>query len=163
MDPLVVSDVGFSTLHDGGLDPQLDIVFIHGLQGHPRETWSHSINVTPSAKPKSKFLGIGSQSRTPSQNRESPDHAPPDPLLGLWPAKVLSLDFPNARILTYGYDSRVSNFFGGAASQNDWVTIAGGFLNDLAAERVAARKRPLIIVSHSMGGLITKEVCTSLH
>lgn len=157
MDPVVIHDVGFSTLHDGGLDPQLDIVFIHGLQGHPRETWSHSINVTQPAKPKSKFLSIGSRSRTPSPS------SPPDPLLGLWQVKVLSLDFPNARILTYGYDSRVSQFFGGAANQNDWLTIAGGFLNDLAAERVAARKRPLIIVSHSMGGLITKEVGTSLH
>jgi hypothetical protein len=162
-DPLKVRDVGFTTLHDGGLHPQLDIVFIHGIQGHPHETWSHSVTVPQSSKPKSTFLGIGrSRSRTPSGATESPNQTPPpDPLSGLWPAKLLSLDFPDARILTYGYDSRVSNFFGGAANQNDMVTIAGGFLNDLAAERVAARKRPLIIVSHSMGGLITKEVCTS--
>lgn len=161
-DHLEVDDVGFTTLHEGGLDPQLDVVFIHGIQGHPSETWSHRMTVPLPAKIKSKFPGIGrSRLETPTGGTESPNNAPsPDPLSGLWPAKVLSLDFPNARILTYGYDSRVSNFFGGAASQNNIVTIAGGFLNDLAAERLDARKRPLIIVSHSMGGLITKEVYT---
>lgn len=76
----------------------------------------------------------------------------------MWPVSCLSKDFPDARIMTYGYDSRVSNFFGGGANQNDMITIANGFLNDLAAERVDARERPLIIISHSMGGLITKEV-----
>jgi hypothetical protein len=77
----------------------------------------------------------------------------------MWPAKLLSKDFPDARILTYGYDSQVSHFFGGGASQNDMITIANGFLNELAAERVGARGRDLMIISHSMGGLITKEVC----
>jgi esterase/lipase superfamily enzyme len=76
----------------------------------------------------------------------------------MWPANLLRKDFPNARILTYGYDSQVSNFFGGGANQNDMITIANGFLNDLAAERADARGRDLIIISHSMGGLITKEV-----
>lgn len=162
MGPSNVRDLGFTTLHEGGLSPQLDIAFIHGIQGHPRSTWSHSMTVPKAPKTKSSFPRIGrSRSKTPLGATEVFNQTSPlDPLSGLWPAKILSLDFPDARILTYGYDSRVSNFFGGAASQNDIVTIARGFLNDLAAERVAARKRPLIIVSHSMGGLVTKEVYT---
>lgn len=158
MGPPHVRDFGFTILHDGGSHPQLDLVFIHGIQGHPRRTWSHS--VTP--KPRTNFWSsYPFRSRNPAGGTESPNQtAPLDPFSGLWPAKILSLDFPDARILTYGYDSCVSNFFGGATSQNNIVTLAGGFLNDLATERAETWKRPLIIVSHSMGGLVTKEVCT---
>ncbi|KAJ6104864.1 hypothetical protein N7486_003553 [Penicillium sp. IBT 16267x] len=153
-----VRERGVSVIHDGGSNADFDVVFIHGIQGHPINTWTY--HSTKADTPKQKgFLGLGiNRSRTPSLQRSGTGQGDPqDVPTGMWPATLLRKDFPNARILTYGYDSQVSNFFGGGANQNDMFTIANGFLNDLAAERVNARGRDLIIISHSMGGLITKE------
>ncbi|KAK5025638.1 hypothetical protein LTS07_007842 [Exophiala sideris] len=154
-----VTERGFTIIHDGGSRPDFDIVFIHGIQGHPLRTWTHDLTQTDAPKSR-RFLGLGkSRSGTLSRDRSrSGQGRHQDFHAGFWPAHLLKKDFPNARILTYGYDSKVSNFFGGGANQNDIVTIANGFLNDLAAQRVGGRGRDMMIVSHSMGGLITKEV-----
>lgn len=157
--PIHVREHGLSVIYDGGVSPDFDIVFIHGVQGHPIKTWTYDSTQTNTPKRKG-FLGLGkSRSRTPSRQRsgtgrEDLQNVP----TGMWPANQLSKDFPNARILTYGYDSQVSNFFGGGVNQNNMITIANGFLNDLAAERADTRGRDLMFISHSMGGLITKEV-----
>jgi len=153
---IIVRDAGFTTLYTGGDRPELDIVLIHGIQGHPIDTWTYpQVELKP---PKWKgILGMG-RSRSTTPVGDSRPGTPPDVPLGMWPANLLSKDFKTARILTYGYDSQASNFFGSGANKNDMVTIANGFLNDIANMRVDARGRPLLIVSHSMGGLITKEV-----
>ncbi|KAK5087257.1 hypothetical protein LTR70_007374 [Exophiala xenobiotica] len=157
--PVPIRDAGFTLLHDGGVRPEFDIVLIHGIQGHPIDTWTFNsaVEVQPT-KPK-KILGFErSKSSTPSRAQSDSRSATPRVVPpGMWPASSLNNDFPSARIMTYGYDSRVSNFFRGGTNQNDMITIANGFLNDLAAERAVARGRPLMIISHSMGGLITKE------
>jgi hypothetical protein len=157
--PVPVRDFGFTVLHKGGAKIDIDLIFIHGIQGHPAETWASTEE--PQLVKRKRFLGIPtSRSRTLSEERSRSPVAQ-DANSGLWLATLLHDDFPNARILTYGYDSHVSNFFKGSANKNDIITIANGFLNELAAERSQARGRPMIIVSHSMGGLITKEVGSS--
>jgi hypothetical protein len=103
-------------------------VFIHGIQGHPQKTWTH-----PKTISKSKTEGI------------------------YWPRDLLSNDFPNVRILTYGYDSHVSRFFA-ATNQSGIFSHGQKFLRALKRERQEAPKRPLIFLAHSLGGIITKEV-----
>ncbi|QMW44237.1 hypothetical protein G4B11_007657 [Aspergillus flavus] len=36
----ILKDTGFTVLHEGHSNPELDIVFVHGLQGHPEKTWT---------------------------------------------------------------------------------------------------------------------------
>jgi len=157
--PVHVREYGFTIIHDGGFNPDFDIVFIHSIQGHPLKTWTYDLKETGTPKRKG-FLGLGkSRARTPSRDLSVGDPGrSQDVPAGFWPATLLVKDFPNARILTYGYDSQVSNFFGHGANQNNIIEIANGFLNDLAGQRLDTRGRDMMIVSHSMGGLITKEV-----
>jgi len=95
----------------------LDIIFVHGLTGDLKVTWSH-------------------------------------PTGGFWPA-WLAEDFPAANIYTAGYDSSVFSSFmkGGGASLVDRATI----LLDRLASR-PSRGRPILFVTHSLGGLIVKQM-----
>jgi hypothetical protein len=52
-----------------------------------------------------------------------------------WP-KALAVDFPDARILTYGYDSDITHFFK-VANQNNITTHARGLLSAVQAERIS--------------------------
>lgn len=62
-----------------------------------------------------------------------------------------------ARILTYGYDAYVLR--GSVASSNRLLDHATNLLNDLTTDRAicSASSRPLVLVAHSMGGLVCKE------
>ncbi|GMG07801.1 unnamed protein product [Aspergillus oryzae var. brunneus] len=35
-----INDSGFTVLQDAVHNPEVDIIFVHGLQGHPEKTWS---------------------------------------------------------------------------------------------------------------------------
>jgi pimeloyl-ACP methyl ester carboxylesterase len=76
-----------------------------------------------------------------------------------WPKTLLPTEFPNcrARIMTYGYDAYIVRW--GAASSNQLIDHAITFLQKISADREKARgtARPLIIVAHSLGGLVTKQ------
>ena len=156
---------GLTLLATGGDNPLFDIVFIHGLQGHPEHTWTHVEKVQREESKDSddsgtagnsvhksifrkgfRSVGIGKQ----TEQRE---------VRTFWPRDILPNDFPRARILTYGYASQVSCFFGKGKPNHDNLTENGRrFLNALAAERYEEQGRPLIILTHSLGGLIVKSV-----
>jgi pimeloyl-ACP methyl ester carboxylesterase len=73
-----------------------------------------------------------------------------------WPAQ-LRKDIPEARIMVYGYDTA----FKIALSQNRTTikAIAEIFVSRLVDYRQEAlRDRPLILVAHSLGGLVVKRV-----
>lgn len=75
-----------------------------------------------------------------------------------WPKTLLPSRLQNARILTYGYDAYVVRK-GGATGTNRLIDHASNLLHDLTADRAAcnASSRPLILVAHSLGGLVCKE------
>ena len=52
-----------------------------------------------------------------------------------WPAEILPLDYTDIRVLTYGYDSRVTKYFGGAANQSNIDAYGRDFLTDLEGVR----------------------------
>jgi hypothetical protein len=76
---------------------------------------------------------------------------------------LLSTDFQNARILTYGYDSRVSHFFSGPTNQNNISAHGRSLLNALELYRREFPKRPILFIVHSLGGIILKEVSCVLN
>lgn len=75
-----------------------------------------------------------------------------------WPRDILPQHLPHARILTFGYDAYVVRARDQVASI-DIAHHANDFLNCLANERMDSRsaKRPLILVAHSLGGLLCKD------
>jgi hypothetical protein len=82
-----------------------DIIFVHGLQGHPQETWQAH---TESPAGKRSFFGLGKRKR--GECGKSSDTV-------FWPTDILPDNYANVRILTYGYDSHVSHYFKGPANK----------------------------------------------
>ncbi|CAI4213165.1 unnamed protein product [Parascedosporium putredinis] len=75
-----------------------------------------------------------------------------------WPAHLLKNDVPRTRIVTFGYDADVVHFWA-AASQNRIRNHATNLVNALAQlrERTDTEDRPLIFVTHSLGGLVFED------
>jgi len=71
---------------------------------------------------------------------------------------LLSTDCQSARILTFGYDSRVSHFFSGPTNQNNISAHGRSLLNALELYRRESPKRPIVFIAHSLGGIILKKI-----
>lgn len=154
----LVEEEGFTILASGGSKPLFDIVFIHGLQGHPETTWTHvevkEDQVTPNDN-RSRRTIVGKALHLLRHNNSVPTKE----IRTFWPRDVLPSDFPSARILTYGYASKISYFFGSDKPSHENMTENGRtFMNGLAAHRSQAMERPLMLITHSLGGLIVKAV-----
>lgn len=146
--PAKVRDEGFTELSKGE-DPSHDIVFIHGLQGHPKKTWLYGEAEPPREHRFSLRIRPGYKQQS-STGARSPC---------FWPEDLLGRDFKNCRISTYGYDSRICNFFGGAANQANIFDHGRSLLHALEHHRrEEASQRPIIFVVHSLGGLVLKDV-----
>ena len=75
-----------------------------------------------------------------------------------WPRDLLPSDIPNARVLSFGYDTQVRHFSGASPSHNTVRDFAGDFLIALESKRRDEPTRPLIFVVHSLGGIVVKEM-----
>ncbi|KAF5639076.1 ankyrin repeat [Fusarium sp. NRRL 52700] len=105
----------------------VDIVAIHGLNGHRDKTW------------------IDKATR----------------LNWLEDKECLQKDFPAARILTFGYNSRT--YF--SRSISDVRDFSSELLAALKAWRrsAAEQSRPLVFICHSLGGLVFKQAVIHAH
>ncbi|RDW85418.1 hypothetical protein BP5796_03743 [Coleophoma crateriformis] len=173
-----VEDTGFTTLYDGsgydGEDGLVDIILVHGLGGHPEQTWS-----TASLSAQSQQTSSGSDQRL-SRDWISTSRG----IQGetFWPADFLPLDFPRARILSWGYDSNVERFFSGAAEKGMYYSHAKDLLSDLSDIRARdvvsppnthkrqsnlltkqQRRRPVIWITHGLGCIIIQEALLHAH
>ncbi|KAK7419112.1 hypothetical protein QQZ08_010982 [Neonectria magnoliae] len=63
-----------------------------------------------------------------------------------------------ARVMVYGYESRVAR----SKSMQNLEDLATSFHNSLLALASAATTKPIILVAHSLGGLIVKQTLISL-
>jgi hypothetical protein len=87
----------------------------------------------PKAEQKSRHLLIPSslvRKRSRSLSKGTRESAQ-----DFWPRDFLSSDLPKTRILTWGYDSHVSKFFGGAADQSNLFGHAKNLLYTFAGLR----------------------------
>ncbi|CCA76296.1 hypothetical protein PIIN_10291 [Serendipita indica DSM 11827] len=113
---LKIKDLKFLELV-AGIDPVVDIIAIHGFDGHRVNTWVAD-NGT------------------------------------LWLRDLLPSEFPNARILAYGYDadSRSGQWASTQAVQQHALGLAGALLH----RRKDVPYRPIIFLVHGLGGIILK-------
>ncbi|RBA20242.1 hypothetical protein FPRO05_08687 [Fusarium proliferatum] len=103
--------------------PEIDLIFVHGLGGNSRKTWSKS---------------FADQSH-------------------FWPEDWLSRDpaFRNVRIHSYGYDSY---YLKGKEDCLNVHHIGKSFLGAVSiAPCIANSKTYIIVIGHSMGGLVMKK------
>ncbi|KAF1355298.1 hypothetical protein BDV97DRAFT_277421, partial [Delphinella strobiligena] len=72
-----------------------------------------------------------------------------------WP-QILARTISKARVMTYGYDADVMNFFD-TTNGNGLRGYGRQFLMELTAERKSSPTRRLILIAHSLGGLVVEE------
>ncbi|KAL4783349.1 hypothetical protein BJX76DRAFT_330123 [Aspergillus varians] len=75
-----------------------------------------------------------------------------------WPVHLLPKDFPEARVLSFGYDADVARFLA-PVGQCNLREHATSLLNDIAAFRHndGNVRRKIIFIAHSLGGLVVKK------
>lgn len=74
-----------------------------------------------------------------------------------WRKHLLPSTLPKARILVFGYDTRMRHALGPRANNTTVYGFASELLESLAARRRSQPCRPLTFVAHSLGGIIVKE------
>ncbi|OCK90600.1 uncharacterized protein K441DRAFT_409047, partial [Cenococcum geophilum 1.58] len=74
-----------------------------------------------------------------------------------WPRDLIPLTAPNARVLTYSYDTHIRHKLGPPVNKNTVYDIAWDFLVALEAERRAEPLRPALFIVHGLGGVVVKE------
>jgi len=128
-----VEAVGFSTIADPST-ANLDLVFVHGPQGHPEKTWTTN---------KSSLIGRQGHSKQEAV---------------FWPLDLLSKHpiLKNVRILTWGYNTQIDSFFGFSERYKDIRMLADDLVVALGEKRKENPTRPLIFVAHSLGGMLVK-------
>ena len=74
-----------------------------------------------------------------------------------WPSELLRQDLPDTRILSFGYDADIVNFWN-PASNSRLSSHAENLVGDLVRERerTETETRKILFVAHSLGGLVTE-------
>ena len=136
------------------------IILIHGLNGHPRNTWTCTENTEPCMEATSDDRYTNG-TQTDSERRLSKKRRI-DPLETkrevFWPRELLSEVFPQARILTWGYNVQLKHMFT-STSKESIFQHAGVLLSDLALLRTSSadKQKHLIFIAHSLGGIVVKD------
>ncbi|KAI1118919.1 hypothetical protein F5Y14DRAFT_438398 [Nemania sp. NC0429] len=165
-----VQRIGFTRLsHSDAKEagfPKVNIIFVHGLRGHPQTTWEHrkreateQTTETPPKRP--RFTTIFPPGRTASNNaivnedRVENRGGPSKEHKVFWPRDYLPEDVPEAEIWTYGYNADV---IGGLFQANNQNSISQHG-RDLAVvlEREIQNEAPIVFVAHSLGGIVVKD------
>ena len=82
-----------------------------------------------------------------------------------WPEDFLAEDFADLRIMTYGYDSKLENFFG-TVPRHNLFTLAGNLLTSVANKRtscVSIKDRPKLSLSFLIWGNTVVNASSVLH
>ncbi|EXJ54137.1 hypothetical protein A1O7_09474 [Cladophialophora yegresii CBS 114405] len=141
--------------------PNLDVVFVHGFNGHPERTWLHRGDANSQSSDSSRDysderprkIQKAFDSFKASRSRTSRDRK------GVyWPRDLLPESLPYARVLAYGYDAHLGHRLGPSHSQKSVYDFAKDFLLELEAVRRSHPKRPLVFIAHSLGGIVVKEM-----
>lgn len=114
------------------------MVFVHGLQGHPKKTWTAKCELDTTTSASSNH-GV-SKSRNilgTIRRRLGPSSGCDQTAIHevFWPESLLPQHCPSARIMTWGYDSVITKFFGGPSNQNTFYDHANDLFWALKRQR----------------------------
>ncbi|KAH6662740.1 SesB protein [Halenospora varia] len=131
---------GLTELYDAGKEAKVDIVFVHGLRGHPQKTWE-GVNPDPDVEEEDKVV--------------------------FWPRALLRNTIKECRIFTYGYPTDFATFYPIITPQSishmsidNHSTLLIHKLGNVRGEDGTAT-RPIIFVAHSLGGLVAANALAS--
>ena len=132
-----INELGLTLLATGGPRPKLDVVLVHGLQGHPEKTWTFNAKAKTEhpkrdGKPH-KWKIWKNEGKQASYNDDDGMSTSASDHKIFGPTQLLAFDLAEARIFTYGYDSRVSHFFNGPANQSTISDNGRGLLSSIAS------------------------------
>ncbi|MCO5599134.1 hypothetical protein L7F22_053234 [Adiantum nelumboides] len=119
-------------------DFQMDVVFVHGLCGGPFKTWRISDDKTSSTSK----AGLVEKIDVDSGRKGT-----------CWPKEWLSRDVPSCRVLTVKYKTNLSQWSGATLPLQE---VSATLLQKLFAAGVG--ERPVVFITHSMGGLVVKQM-----
>ncbi|KAI1498822.1 ankyrin [Biscogniauxia marginata] len=143
--------------------PTADICFVHGFTGHPELTWRSKKRRAPDIPSHHSIrrrIGDSFPLGLRTSGVESNQVATTKPTSAehvFWPRDLVPDILPEARVLTFGYDTHIRPPFSGPPSKNRLKDHAGDFLAALEGCRHSDPTRPLIFIAHSLGGLLVKD------
>ncbi|KAI1288155.1 hypothetical protein F5Y03DRAFT_98722 [Xylaria venustula] len=78
----------------------------------------------------------------------------------LWPRDLLPKDIPESRIFLFGYDSGITHLDQSSVSNTEIHSDANDLCRKLADNRSSTKteNRPIILIAHSLGGLVAAQV-----
>lgn len=80
----------------------------------------------------------------------------------MWLRDEIIRDLPQARVMIYGYDTSLIR----SSSFQNILDLGGAFRGALRTVRPHGLSphvpRPLVLLGHSLGGIVVKEVCCSI-
>lgn len=160
---------------------------MHGLFGHPYDTWTYkesrrllkrsSSRGDSSSHKKGRFSGALpsrlrqkqlDQCQDDSTSADGTEERPRQPIQEeprsggaketFWPRDLLPRLLPQVRVFTWGYDVDISRL-SSSTSQSTVFQHAGTLLNDVADARMYQDDEiiPLIFVAYSLGGIVVKD------
>ncbi|KAI1128486.1 hypothetical protein F5Y10DRAFT_265123 [Nemania abortiva] len=166
----IIQKTGFTRLSRGdspqNKSPKVNIIFVHGLMGHPQKTWEHrqiEANKRTAERPRRRdccsilFLSRHTKPTDASVNEDSGNNGGESAKERrvFWPQDYLLEDVPEAEVWTYGYNADVTEGLFQANNQNS-VSQHGRDLG-FQLERAIDNKAPIVFVAHSLGGIIVKD------
>ncbi|KAI0437750.1 hypothetical protein F4803DRAFT_129254 [Xylaria telfairii] len=150
---LPVNALGLTLLHPRTVEPgsqpppTVNIVFVHGLRGHPRKTWEYpalahqdvlgtnAVELATVPEKKRRLFGklkhkILKPSTLPGPSLQTAGSSGPvnSSKTIYWPADLLPSVVPRAKIWTYGYNADVHSGFFQANNKNSILEHGNDFM-----------------------------------
>ncbi|MCJ1475942.1 hypothetical protein MMC13_004606 [Lambiella insularis] len=139
-----------------GVEIVANIIFVHGLFGHPQKTWTTQLPKSSDNISHQSSTEVASSTNPKSAADQAAASAKRDSRMIFWPADLLPSVLPDVRIFTWGYDADIHHW-ASSTSQNNVHQHAGNLLGDLADLMAKGLSEPLIFVVHGLGGIIVKD------
>ncbi|XP_072025746.1 protein SERAC1-like [Amphiura filiformis] len=138
---------------------EADVVFVHGLMGGAFHTWRQQDQNSKREKAPSKngVTSNGKPSKTasmiPTKNVSKEKYT------DCWPKSWLSEDIPHMRILTVSYESHITEWAAKCPYGSEKRSLGSRSAELLRKlHKAGVGERPIIWVTHSMGGLLVKQM-----
>lgn len=118
--------------------PPIDVIFVHGLRGGPFKSWRMADDKVSTTSKAGLVEHIDQEA-----GKEGT----------FWPGEWLSADFPQARLFSLRYKTKLTQWTGDSLLLQE---VSSMLLEKLLAARIG--NRPIVFVTHSMGGLVVKQM-----